>query len=520
MRTSVKIFWRIVLISFGFGVLVILFANWGVFGKMPSIEDLENPSASLASEVIADDGTVMGKYYLQDRTNVDFKNISKYIVEALIATEDERFYQHSGIDARSLGRAVFKLGRDGGASTISQQLAFNLFNGNRARNPVSRVLQKLKEWIIAIKLERNFTKDEILALYLNTVPFGDNVFGIRNASKTFFQKEPDVVSVDEAAVLIGMLKGATLYNPRRNPKLALDRRNTVLDQMVRNHFLTDGEADKLKPNPIVLNYKKIDETAGLGPYFRMVLGEEMKKWCKENTKPNGENYDLYRDGLRIYTTINPRMQLYAEEAVAKHMSYMQKLLNSQRHIKNGSVWKGYENVLKAAMKNSDRWKNLAREGASEDEITKTFYKKVPMRVFEWNAKREKDTVMTPYDSIKYHRQMMQAGFMAMDPLSGEIKAWVGGIDFKTFKFDHVNVNTKRQVGSTIKPLLYSLAIEEAGFNPNTIVSDVQQNFGSLWLSACNRCHLYRQVNANVIGLNVVKKLCNCLHNEAIGQQWQ
>jgi penicillin-binding protein 1A len=448
MRKSVKIFWRIVFIAFGFFILLLLCANWGVFGKMPSIEDLENPSASIASEVIADDGTVMGKYFLEDRSNVDFKNISKHIINALVATEDERFYQHSGIDVRSLARAIARLGRDGGASTLSQQLAKNLFTDYR-RNAALRVIQKLKEIIIAIKLERNFTKDEILAYYLNTVPFGDNVFGIRNASKTFFQKDADAINIEEAAVLVGMLKGATLYNPRRNPKLALDRRNTVLNQMVRNKFITEAQANELKAKPIVLNFKKMDETQGLGPYFRMVLGEEMKKWCKAHTKPNGDNYDLYRDGLRIYTTINPRMQLYAEEAVSKHMSYMQKILNSQNNIRNGSVWKGFENVLQTAMKNSDRWKNLKRDGLSDEEVKKTFYRKVPMRVFAWNTKREKDTTMTPYDSIKYHRQMLQAGFMAMDPLSGEIKAWVGGIDFKTFKFDHVNINTKRQVGSTI-----------------------------------------------------------------------
>ncbi len=477
VRTSVKIFWRIVWLGFGSFVLLLLMANWGIFGKMPSIEDLENPSASLASEVIADDGTVMGKYYLQDRSNVDFENISKHVVNALIATEDERFYSHSGIDGRSLARAIFKLGRDGGASTITQQLAFNLFNGNRARNPFTRGMQKIKEWIIAIKLERNFTKDEILAFYLNTVPFGDNVFGIRNAAKTFFQKDADVLNIEEAAVLVGMLKGATLYNPRRNPKLALDRRNTVLDQMVRNKVLSDGEANTLKTKPIVLNFKKMDETAGLGPYFRMVLGEEMKKWCKEHTKPNGDNYDLFRDGLKIYTTVNPRMQLYAEEEVAKHISYKQKIINSQSNIKKGTVWKGYENVLENAMHNSERWKNFKKEGMSDEDIKKTFFKKTPMRIFAWNSKREADTTMTPYDSIKYHRQMLQAGFMVMDPLSGEIKAWVGGIDYKTFKYDHVNVNTKRQVGSTIKPLLYSLAIEEAGFNPNTTVIDQQQSFG-------------------------------------------
>ncbi|MDB5250733.1 MAG: penicillin-binding protein [Segetibacter sp.] len=481
MRQSVKIFWRVVFIGFGSFVLLLLMANWGVFGKMPSIEDLENPSASLASEVVADDGTVMGKYYLEDRSNVDFKDISKHIVHALVATEDERFYSHSGVDGRSLARAIVNLGKEGGGSTISQQLAFNLFNGNRARNPFSRAVQKVKEWIIAIKLERNFTKDEILALYLNTVPFGDNVFGVRNASRTFFQKDPDVINIEEAAVLVGMLKGSTLYNPRVNPKMALDRRNTVLDQMVRNNVLSASEATRLKIKPIALNYKKMDETAGLAPYFRMVLGQEMKKWCKEHTKQNGDNYDLYRDGLKIYTTINPRMQLYAEEAVGKHISYMQKILNSQSNIKKGTVWKGREDILQTAIKNSDRWKNLKRDGVEEADIKKTFYKKVPMKIFAWNTKRETDTTMTPYDSIKYHRQMLQAGFMAMDPISGEIKAWVGGIDFKTFKYDHVNVNTKRQVGSTIKPLLYSLAIEEAGFTPNTIVQDVQQDFGSLGL---------------------------------------
>jgi len=342
-------------------------------------------------------------------------------------------------------------------------------------------MQKVKEWIIAIKLERNFTKDEILALYLNTVPFGDNVYGIRNASRTFFQKDPDVINIEEAAVLIGMLKGSTLYNPRVNPKMALDRRNTVLDQMVRNSFLSQSEANRLKLKPIVLSYKKMDETAGLAPYFRMVLGQEMKKWCNAHKKQNGNNYDLYRDGLRIYTTINPGMQLYAEEAVARHISYMQKILNSQNNVRKGIVWKGREDILETAMKNSDRWKNLKKDGLEDSEVRKTFFKKTPMKVFAWNSRRETDTIMTPYDSIKYNRQMLQSGFMAMDPISGEIKAWVGGIDFKTFKFDHVNINTKRQVGSTIKPLLYSLAIEEAGFTPNTIVQDVQQDFGSLGL---------------------------------------
>ena len=249
--------------------------------------------------------------------------------------------------------------------------------------------------------------------------------------------------------------------------------------MVRNKMLTEDQFQELKTKPIDLSkYRKLDETAGLAPYFRMVLGEEMKKWCKTHTNSNGENYDLYRDGLKIYTTINPRMQLYGEEAVGKHLSYMQTILNSQSNIRKGTVWKGFENVLNTAMKASERWKNLTREGMEEEDIKATFHQKVPMKVFAWNDKREMDTIMTPYDSIKYHRQMLQSGFMAMDALTGEVKAWVGGIDFKTFKFDHVNVNTKRQVGSTIKPLLYGMAIEEGGFTPATPVVDVQQDFGS------------------------------------------
>jgi penicillin-binding protein 1A len=482
MSKPVRVFWRIFFWSMGGLGLFLLMINFGWLGSMPSIDDIENPTASLASQVYAQDGTLMGKFYLEDRINVQYKDISKHVVNALVATEDERFYDHKGIDPRSLGRALFFLGSEGGASTITMQTAKNLFTNNwSTSNILLRMIQKIKESLIAIKLERNFTKEEIITLYLNTVAFGDNVFGIRNAAKTFFQKEPDRLNVQESAVLIGMLKGSTLYNPRRNPKLALDRRNTVLSQMVRNNYLPEAEAAKLKLTPIELNYKKLDESAGLGPYFRMILGEELKKWCKENTKQNGDNYNLYRDGLKIYTTINPRMQQYAEEAVGKHMNYLQKIFNTQANIKDGSIWKGYENVLQNSMKQSDRWRNLQNEGLDEEEIKKTFFEKVNMRIFTWNDAREKDTVMTPYDSIKYHRQMLQAGFMVMDPLTGEVKAWVGGIGFKSFKYDHVNINTKRQVGSTMKPLLYSLAIEEAGFTPNTTVYDQQQSFGSYGL---------------------------------------
>lgn len=478
MTKSVKIFWRIFFGGFAALVLFLLMINWGWVGDMPSIDDIENPSALQASQVFADDGTPMGKYYIQDRVNVNSKDISKHVINALVATEDKRFYDHSGIDGFSLMRAFIYLGTEGGASTITMQTAKNLFTENwSTKNIFLRSIQKLKESIIAIKLERNFTKEEIITLYLNTVEFGDNVFGIRNASNTFFQKEPDRLNVEEAAVLIGMINAPGIYNPRTNPKRALERRNIVLNRMVSQQFLTEAEAGILKRKPIELSYRKLNENNGLGPYFRMVLGEDMKKWCKEHKKSNGENYNLYRDGLKIYTTISPRMQQYAEEAVAKHMSGLQKLLDRQENIRTGKVWKGYENVIEAAAKQSDRWRNLKKEGYSDEETRKTFDQKIKMHVFAWNASRGKDTIMSPYDSIKYHRQMLQAGFMVMNPLDGQVKAWVGGIDFKTYKFDHANINTKRQVGSTMKPLLYSLAIEEAGFTPNTTVYDNQQSFG-------------------------------------------
>ena len=478
IKRSVSILWKVFFIGLALGILIIIAADLGLLGKMPSIEELQNPSASLASQVYADDGTLMGKFYLQDRVNVKYADISRYAIQALVATEDERFYEHNGIDPRSVARAVFFLGSQGGGSTITMQTAKNLFTSDwQTSNIFTRIPQKIKEGIIAIKLERNFTKDEIITLYLNTVPFSDNVYGIRNAAKTFFQKEPDRLTIEEAATLIGMVNAPSAFNPRLYPARAKDRRDFIINKMVNSNFITRSQADALIIKPIVLNYKKLNENTGLAPYFRMVLGEELKKWCKTHTKPDGESYNLYLDGLKIYTTINPKMQLYAEEAVAKHMSYMQKILNTQKDIKSGSVWKDHENVLQAAMKASDRWKNSKDQGLSDDDIRKTFFTKTNMKVFAWNNNREKDTVMTPYDSIKYSRQMLECGFMAMDPLSGHVKAWVGGIDFKNYKYDHVNINTRRQVGSTIKPLLYSLAIEDAGFTPNTMVEDLQQSFG-------------------------------------------
>ncbi len=477
MKKSVKIFWRLFFLGVILCIGVLVMANFGVFGKMPSMEELENPSIAQASEVYAADGTLMGRFYLPsgNRSVVKYKEISPNVINALVATEDKRFYDHAGIDIKGTLRAVFSGGSKGGGSTITQQLALALFN-KRASNPFLRVIQKLKEWIIAVKLERNFTKEEILALYLNAVSYPDNVFGIRNASRTFFQKEPGQLNVDEAAVLVGSINGPGIYNPRRNPKASLDRRNLVLGRMAAGGFISTSEAERLQAKPIELNYRRPSEDVGYAPYFREVLREEMKKILKDIAKPDGSSYNIYNDGLKIYTTINPVMQLYAEEAVARQAPQLYRNVIRQGFVRNGSVWKKRENVLENAMKASERWKNLAEDGLSDKEIKATFFEKTPMRVFAWNPERSKDTVMTPYDSIKYHRLFTQAGFMAMDPVTGEVKAWVGGIDFKVFKYDHVNLNTKRQVGSVIKPLLYGEAVEELGFTPETEVQNVAQYF--------------------------------------------
>lgn len=473
----VKVFWKYYLIAAGIFLLFILMLNFGWIGNMPDLDDIENPTASLASQVYAQDGTPMGKYYLEDRISVKYRDISPYLLQALVATEDKRFYDHYGIDGEGLMRAVAFLGSQGGASTITMQTAKNLFTNNwGTSNKLLRIVQKIKESIIAIKLERNFTKQEIITLYLNTVPFSENLFGVSNASRSFFQKEPDRLTIEEAALLIGMINGPTKYNPNRNPKLAIERRNLVLNRMAGQKYITEDQAAALKAMPLVTNFKKLDENNGLGPYFRSYLGEYMKKWCKEHKKNNGDAYNLYRDGLKIYTTINPRMQLYAEEAVARHMAYLQKEFNKQANIKTGAVWKDFNNQLELAIKQTDRWRNLKREEMEETDIRKTFDEVLPMRVFAWNKNRFIDTIMTPMDSLKYHKQMLQTGFLAVDPFTGEVKAWVGGIDFKTFKYDHVNINTRRQVGSTMKPLLYSLAIEKSGFTPFSIVQDQQQNF--------------------------------------------
>ncbi len=470
MTRSVKILWRIFFGGFVFVLLLILAINFGIFGKMPSVQELENPEADLASEIISSDGKLMGKYYSENRSEVKYSEISPNIINALIATEDQYFYDHSGIDAKAVARAVIKLGTDGGGSPITQQLA-KMMLGQGKGNFFVRGMQKLKEWVVAVKLERNFTKEEIITLYLNRAPWG-NVYGIRNASRTYFQKEPAQLNIEEAAVLVGMLKGF-IYDPIRHPKASINRRNTVIDRMVdtKQHYLTQAQADKLKSKPLITNYRKIDENVGIAPYYRSVLIDVLKDWCKTHKNPKtGEGYDLFRDGLKIYTTIDSRMQQYAELAVEQHMPVIQAKLDGLYKQKGEKLWKGHDDIIEAAMKFTERWKSMAEEGVKPADIKKTFYTPVKMKIFSWsgNEKHEKDTVMTPYDSIKYHKQLLQTSFVAMDPLTGEIKCWVGGINFKWFKYDHVTAN--RQVGSTFKPLLYTLAVTDAGYTPETYVS--------------------------------------------------
>lgn len=464
VKPSVKILWMMVVIGLFVVAGVFLSINAGLFGKLPSLQELENPQANLASEIYANDGsTIMGKIYAENRVSADYHEISPYVINALISTEDIRFYDHSGIDFIAIGRAIKGFGQDGGGSTITQQLAKNILGQGRG-NVLERGIDKLKEWVVALRLEKNFTKEEIITLYLNRVAWG-NVFGIRNASRVFFQKEPAKLSTDEAALLVGMLKGPNQYDPIRSPEAATARRNLVIDRMVTNNVITIAEATKLEKKPLGIHFKKLDESLGIAPYFRSVLKKKLDEWCKSHKNPiTGENYDMHRDGLKIYTTIDPTMQKYAEEAMIKHMVIMQKKFNAQL---SKNVWKGHEDILDKAMKDSERWRMLKEDGLSPEQIRKTFEEPVKMKIFAWNKDRSTDTVMTPLDSIKYNKQMMQTAFAAMDPVTGEVKAWVGGIDFNWFKYDHVTAN--RQVGSTFKPLLYTLAISDAGLTPESYI---------------------------------------------------
>ncbi len=452
----IKGFWSALGGGFLLVILFFILTNLGLFGELPDIKELENPKASLSSEIFAEDGEILGKFFLENRTNVKHDDISQFVYDALIATEDIRFNSHSGIDARGTFRAIVKLGRDGGASTISQQLAKNLFSiyENKPKTKLGRIMQKFKEWIIAIKLERRYTKNEIITMYLNTVPFSGNSFGIEAASREFFNKKPKDLKLEEASVLVGMLQLNTGYNPKLNPERSRKRRNIVLRQMAKYDFIKETELQEVKDKPIVLDYVPVDD-AGNALYFRDQLGEFLKDWCKDN------GYNLYRSGLKIYTTINSKMQSYAESAVKTHMKEVQKQFNNDWGKQDPWRTLNYQvvpNFIEKAIKSTERYKVLKEKlGNNEDAILKELKKPVKMTVFSW--KGDRDTIMSPYDSMKYIKRIIQAGFIAIEPETGYIKAWVGGIDHKYFKYDHVNKSNRRQVGSTFKPIVYATAMD-------------------------------------------------------------
>jgi len=448
--------------------LLITAIGMGWFGQLPPIEELENPKTQLASEIYADDGTIMGKYYFQNRSNANYEDLSPQLINALIATEDVRFYEHSGIDnSRLFTIIVYNLiGKRQGGSTISQQLAKNLFPRKNFKSIVDKAVTKIQEWITAVRIEQRYTKDEILTMYFNTVEFGNNSFGIRSASKTYFNKIPKDLNAKEAAVLVGMLKAPTKFNPIRNAENAYNRRNTVLNQMAKAGFIPNDSCETFKKEAIVLDFQEESHNEGIATYFRETLRIELINWCEEN------GYNLYKDGLKIYTTINPTLQEIAEQVIAEKMKQQQKLFYA--HWKGREPWGEFKEVLTSAMKRSDRYVIGKKLGKSEEDIIKEFNTKVKMRVFSY-TRGEIDTVMTPMDSIKYYKYFMQVGFMSMDPTTGKIKAWVGGHNYKYFKYDHVNHTAKRQVGSTFKPFVYTAAIDN-GFSPCTMVPNKPVSF--------------------------------------------
>lgn len=472
MIDSFKYYFNKFLQLFIGGIIILGVIIFGVsqewFGELPSIEFIKNPQNQISSVIYTEDYEVMGKLYYENRTELNFKQISPNTINALIATEDVRFYEHSGIDVFGIMSATFRtffLGKPSGASTITQQLAKNLFHSNGKRNKLVRIMQKFKEWYIAVELERNFSKQEILALYFNTVPFLHNSYGIREAAQTYYSKEPLALTLDESAVLVGMLKGPGLYNPKSKPENALNRRNTVLDLMEKNGFIQTNAAESAKKLPITLNYKLTSPSTGLAPYLREQIRMELDDILSKYTKPSGDAYNIYSDGLKIYTTINSKLQAHAEASVNEHMPWLQaqflKEWKGKDPYKYGA--KANPDLIKNLVKESEQYQLLADQGKSEKEIFDILStEKRSMRIY--TSKGPRDTSMSFIDSLKYMKKILQVGLCAMDPRTGRIKAWVGGIDFNFFKLDHVRKSTKRQVGSTIKPLLYDLAIE-AGESP-------------------------------------------------------
>lgn len=462
------LFWKWIIGIIAFGAILIFSIGLGLFGRLPDLRALENPKSNQASEVISDDNVVLGTYYVQNRSNVRYDEISPNVINALIATEDIRFYNHSGIDFRRTFTIIFYnlVGNRQGASTITQQLALNLFSKEgRSRDFLKRLIQKSQELIVAVKLERQYTKEEILTMYLNTVDFGSyNTYGIKSAARTYFNTTPDKLKPEQAAVLIGMLKGPSLYNPYRNPERALLRRNTVIENMSKANYISEEEEERLKKIPLKLEFNPSDHNEGSAPYFRAVLKKDIQQTLEENSiyKADGTPYDLDRDGLKIYTTINSRMQKYAEQSQQEYLRTLQVQFNNS--------WKGRDpfNIPEAkllisqGMRRSDRYLQLKSEGKTEEEILQNFNTPARMSIFSWRG--EIDTMMRPLDSIKYYKLMLRNAMMSMEPQTGYIRAWVGGTNFTHFKYDQVKMGT-RQVGSTAKPFTYAVAIGSGGYSP-------------------------------------------------------
>ena len=469
-KSQARILWTLFLI--GITAVFILFggAALGLYGPMPDLQQLENPRTNLASQIISSDGIILGKYYFDDnRTPIGFDEIPTHMVEALIATEDERFYEHAGIDWRGTLRAFVFLGKRGGASTITQQLARQIFVGVRSRNKIKTVLQKAQEWVIAVQLEQRYTKKEILAMYLNKYDFGYQADGIRSAAKIFFNKTPQELRIEESASLVGMLKNSSLFNPIRRPERVKERRNIVFQQMVRNKLITPQEKDSLIQLPLTITFTPESHREGLATYFRAYLKEFMDRWIEANPKPDGTKHNLYREGLRIFTTIDSRMQQLAEDAVSNHMKNLQNEFFAQNteelnptapflDLREGEI----DTLIQRTAYRTERWRKMKLAGIEEEEILASFNKEVPMRVFSW--KGEIDTIMTPMDSIRYYKHFLRASMMSMEPQTGHVKAWVGGYNYKHFQYDQVKQG-RRQIGSTFKPFLYATAIDQLKLSP-------------------------------------------------------
>ena len=464
---NIKLFWGF----FGIGLFVILFifliASWGGFGKLPDETSLENPEKNLATEIITTDGTTIGKFYKENRTPVSFKELPAHLINALIATEDVRFYNHSGIDARGTLRAIAYLGSKGGASTITQQLAKLFFTENASKNIMARILQKSKEWVIAIRLEKRYTKEEIITMYFNEYDFLNQAIGIESAAHIYFDKAPKDLTVSESAVLVGMFKNSSLYNPVRNPVGVKNRRNVVLSQMAKYEFISESIKDSIQNTELEIKFTPQGHDKGIATYFREYTRNFMHDWSKKNLKADGTEYNIYSDGLKIYTTIDSKMQRYAENAVDSHMQNLQSEFDKQNRNNDLAPFREVTNeevdfILKSAMKRSDRWREMKKQGKSEKEIKASFYKKTKMQIFAWSG--DIDTLMTPMDSIRYHKSILQASLMSMTPQTGEVKAWVGGINYKYFKYDMVRKG-KRQIGSTFKPFVYATVIDQMHMSP-------------------------------------------------------